>query len=269
MKITVLGCGAAGGVPLLGNVWGNCDPSNPKNRRTRCSILVEDIVDNKTTSVLIDTSPDMREQLLLHNVQNIDAVVWTHSHADHCHGIDDLRSLNWLVQKPIPVYSNDETIRDLSLRFPYIFSGSTKHNKDGDEIFSIPSVKPHSLVFNQNGVANISVNHLSVNACLQPHGYTNTLGLRFGDFAYATDVSDFNENSIKMFSGIKVWLLGCIRTQFHCAHFNIEQALHWINIVKPQKTFLTHMNQDLDYQKLLDILPQGVFPAYDGLVIEC
>ena len=266
MKITVLGCGASGGVPLIGNVWGNCDPNNPKNRRTRCSIFIED----KNVSLLVDTSPDIREQFLRHNIQNLDAVIYTHSHADHCHGIDDLRSLNWLLHKSIPVYSDSGTLDSLSLKFPYIFEDKrlSLHNKDCNSEFYVPAVETNPLVFDQNGIADFSVNGLNCKACMAPHGYTSSLILRFGDFAYATDVSVLDEKVLKMLFGTKVLLLECIRIQHHGAHINLEKALHYVDIIKPEKTFLTHMNQDMDYQNLCDILPLGVLPAYDGLEIK-
>jgi phosphoribosyl 1,2-cyclic phosphate phosphodiesterase len=251
MKITVLGCGSSGGVPLIGNVWGGCDPTNPRNRRTRVSVLVE----QGDTTVLVDTSPDMRQQLLAHNVQNLSAVLYTHSHADHCHGIDDLRSINWLTKKPVEIYADATTMRDLRERFAYVFVPTEKFYK--------PAVNTHLIegAFNVGGI--------NVVPFKQNHGPTNSLGFRFGDFAYSTDVKVLDEGAFDILRGIKVWVVDCVRETPHPTHSHLEQTLDWIARVKPERAYLTHMSHELDYDVALSKLPTGVWPAHDGLVIEC
>lgn len=253
MKITVLGCGSSGGVPLIGNNWGNCDPSNPRNRRSRPSILVEEA----DTILLVDTSPDMREQLLACELKTLSAVLYTHAHADHCHGIDNLRSVNWLVQKPIPVYASKETLSELVRRFDYIF------NDPNLGCFNKPSLIPHEI---SNA---LQLGNINVSPVIQKHGNSNTLGYRFNDFAYSTDVSDLDEKAFQALSGVKVWVVDCVREKLHPSHAHLVRTLEWIERVKPERAYLTHMDQSLDYAYLADKLPAGVEPAYDGLVIEC
>ncbi|MFY9288866.1 MAG: MBL fold metallo-hydrolase [Alphaproteobacteria bacterium] len=256
MKITVLGCGTSGGVPLIGNNWGDCDPHNPRNRRMRVSILVE----QGDESILVDTSPDMRQQLLNCNLQKLSAVVYTHAHADHCHGIDELRSVNWLTQKPIDMYGDKETLDVLEHRFPYIFSGSYK-GEPGQ--FAKPAVHKHLITgpFERGG--------LKITPIKQDHGHMHSLGLRFNDFAYSTDVKHLDEAAFDALKGIKVWIVDCVREKPHPTHSHLEQTLEWIKRVKPEKAYLTHMSHSLDYAKLSAVLPIGVWPAHDGLVIEC
>jgi phosphoribosyl 1,2-cyclic phosphate phosphodiesterase len=277
MKITVLGCGSSGGVPLIGNIWGDCDPQNPRNRRTRASILVEDGI----TTILVDTSPDMREQLLACGLKTLNAVLFTHAHADHCHGIDELRSVNWLTQKPIDIYADAATMRDLTEKFGYVFNGAAK----GD--FYKPSATLHEI----SGV--FTLGSILVVPFTQEHGSIHSMGFRFSacakklqddfcsqtapkpvgagrdDFAYSTDVNDFDPTALAALRGIKTWVLDCVRLTPHPTHLNLDQALQWIDTVKPERTFLTHMNHQMDYETLARRLPKGVLPAYDGLVIEC
>jgi phosphoribosyl 1,2-cyclic phosphate phosphodiesterase len=253
MKITVLGCGSSGGVPLIGGVWGDCDPQNPRNRRTRTSILVED----GETTLLVDTSPDMRQQLLACGLKTLDAVLFTHAHADHCHGIDELRSVNWLTQKPIDVYADAKTMIVLTHRFGYIFHGSGKGN------FYKPSVTPREI----SGA--FRVGNIAILPFFQDHGAIHSLGFRFGDFAYSTDVHNFDDAALTALRGVKTWILDCVREEPHPTHLNLTQALKWIETVKPERAFLTHLSHTLDYETLVHNLPSAVLPAHDGLVIEC
>jgi phosphoribosyl 1,2-cyclic phosphate phosphodiesterase len=276
MKVTVLGCGSSGGVPLIGGIWGDCDPTNPRNCRTRTSILVEE----GETAVLVDTSPDMRQQLLACGLKKLDAVVFTHAHADHSHGIDELRSINWLTQKPVDVFADAMTMVELNNKFSYIFHGAGTGN------FHKPSVTPHEI----SGAFNIGP--LSILPFFQNHGTIRSLGLRFsasakelrrtvcpdppnplgeggGDFAYSTDVHDFDDSAVTALRGIKTWVLDCVRAEPHPTHLNLPQALKWIETVKPERTYLTHLSHKMDYDTLTRTLPAGVLPAYDGLVIEC
>ncbi|MDD4617308.1 MAG: MBL fold metallo-hydrolase [Alphaproteobacteria bacterium] len=251
MKVTILGCGSSGGVPLIGENWGNCDPSNPRNRRMRASILIED----KTTTVLIDTSPDMRQQCLDVGLKKLDAVLFTHSHADHCHGIDELRSVNWLICKPIDIYVGPKTLAELKLRFAYIFQGAGRFYK--------PSVIAHEI----NGP--FTIGRLDIVPFVQSHGDIKSLGYRIGDFAYSTDVSDFDENALSVLKGIKTWILDSVRIKPHPTHFSLSTSLEWIKKIKPDRAYLTHLNHTMDYDELYRTLPKGVEPAYDGMVIEC
>ncbi len=253
MKVTVLGCGSSGGVPLIGNIWGACDPSNPKNRRTRTSILVEE----GGTVVLVDTSPDMRQQLLACDLKRLDAVLYTHAHADHCHGLDDLRSVNWLMQKPIDLYADPQTLKELGGRFPYIF------HSPGNGNFFKPSILPHEITEPFN------IGPLCIKPFAQRHDFSHSLGFRFGDFAYSTDTNGLDENAFEVLRGVKTWIVDCVRVEPHPTHAHLKQTLEWIDRVKPQRAYLTHMSHEVDYEALLKILPEGVRPAHDGLVLEC
>jgi phosphoribosyl 1,2-cyclic phosphate phosphodiesterase len=254
MVVTVLGCGSSGGLPLIGNDWGKCDPNNPKNRRTRASVLVE----HSDTTLLVDTSPDMREQLLRENVQKISAVLYTHAHADHCHGIDDLRSMNWRMQAPIDIFGDEPTIDKLTSRFDYIF----KNRNEGDAYYK-PSLHPHIM---HAGVP-MDFGALTVLPFEQDHTYIKTLGFRIGKFAYTTDAKSLNEEAFECLKGIDVWIVDCVSRKPHPTHSHLEQTLAWIDRVKPKKAYLTHMGQGLDYETICGELPEHIRPAYDGLKI--
>jgi len=254
MKITVLGCGSSGGVPLIGNDWGACDPRNPRNRRTRVSILVE----QGDTALLVDTSPDLRQQLLDAHIMNITAVLYTHAHSDHCHGIDDLRSVNWLMQKSIPIYGDTETLDELGRRFDYILKGSHAPGH-----FYKPAVEVHTI----DGP--FEVEGIKIVPFRQEHGYIHTLGFRFGDFAYTTDAHGLDDAAFAALAGVKLWLVDCVREAPHPTHSHLAQTLQWIERVRPERAYLTHMNQSLDYDTLMKKLPVDVEPAYDGLVLTC
>lgn len=255
MKITILGCGNSGGVPLIGNRWGECDPSDPRNRRTRASIMVEE----GPTSLLVDTSPDLRAQLLANNVQNVTAVLYTHSHADHSHGIDDLRAVNWLMKKSIPFYATPQTMEELRRRFDYVIYGSPDR---GEERFYKPSLEPHIISgpFTFDGI--------HVTPFAQEHGETQTTGYRFNDFAYSPDAKSLDDNAFEALKGVKIWVVDCMREREHSTHSHLAQTLAWIEKIRPKQAFLTHMDQTMDYSKLVAKLPSYVHPAYDGLEID-
>lgn len=253
MKITILGCGASGGVPLIGNNWGDCDPNDPHNRRTRVSVLIED----GETAIVIDASPDMRQQLLNCDLRRLNAVLFTHAHADHCHGIDELRSVNWMTQKPVDIYADSNTMKDLETRFSYIF-----HPTKGDAYYK-PSIVSHLI----DGPFHID--NIKITPFVQGHGYSTSLGFRLNDFAYSTDVKDLDETAFAVLKGIKTWVVDCAVETPHKTHSHLEQTLEWIARVKPERAWLTHMSHKLDYKKLAAKLPAGVWPAHDGLVIEC
>jgi phosphoribosyl 1,2-cyclic phosphate phosphodiesterase len=251
MKITVLGCGTSGGVPRIGNHWGDCDPENPKNRRRRVSVLVE----SGGKTILIDTSPDLREQLLSAKVNHLDGVFYTHDHADHSHGIDDLRGLYQNNRERIEIYGNLATINILKTRFDYIF----RENKDYPAICNANIITPY-MPLNLAGLGVLPFD--------QVHGSIRSLGYRFSKFAYSTDLNDLSEEAFAALEGVEVWLVDALRYKPHPTHTHLENTLKWIERVKPKKTYLTHMNWDMDYDTLMAELPDHVEPAYDGLVIE-
>lgn len=256
MKITVLGCGSSGGVPLIGPEWGTCDPKNLLNRRLRPSILVE----QGNEIILVDTTPDLRQQLLDNNVPKVTAVLYTHAHADHCHGIDELRSINWITQKAVPLYTDAVTMGELEQRFPYVFKGSDA----APGHYYKPGVAPQVI----EGAFNVG--EVPVMSWSQDHGYTKSLGFRFGDFAYSTDVHSLDENAFAMLAGVKYWIVDCVReAPQHPTHSHLPQTLQWIERVRPEKAWLTHMNHTMDYDTLVKKLPSHVAPAHDGMIIEC
>jgi phosphoribosyl 1,2-cyclic phosphate phosphodiesterase len=253
MKVTVLGCGGSGGVPTIGNDWGACDPANPRNRRRRCSVLVE----ANGASILIDTAPDCREQLLDAGVKRLDAVLFTHAHADHLHGIDDLRSVNRLMQRPIPVYASPETLAEIDRRFGYVM----RPIEPGGSFYK-PMLVPHPISgpFRLCGV--------DVVPFAQDHGFSTTLGFRLGKFGYSTDVVELDELAFAALDGVEFWIVDCLRFEPHPTHSHLRKTLSWIERVKPKRAVLTHMDPVFDYEKLSAELPPGVEPGYDGLVAE-
>ncbi len=255
MKVTVLGCGSSGGVPLIGNDWGACDPTHPRNRRRRVSILVEE----GGETLLVDTSPDARQQLLDCNLKNLTAVLYTHAHADHCHGIDELRSVNWLTQKPVSIYADADTMEELQRRFGYVFANA----RTGHAAFYQPRVTPHVI----DGPLRFGT--INVTSFRQEHGSIPSRGFRFNDFAYSTDAKMLDDAAFEALAGVKVWIVDCIRERVHPSHSHLAQTLEWIARVKPERAYLTHMDQSMDYATLLAKLPPGVEPAYDGMVITC
>ncbi len=253
MRITVLGCGASEGVPILTGRWGECDPLNPKNQRSRASIAVE----KEGTTLLIDTSPDLRSQWLASDLQELDAVLYTHDHADHTHGINDLRPFTYHSKMPLPVYSNAETINSIKKRFYYAF----------------PSQEAVPDIYRPFVVANIvegpfQIGNISITPFEQAHGYSASLGYRFEKMAYSTDVVELNEAAFQVLEGIDVWIVDCISRDPRVSHSHLAKTLEWIERVRPRQAYLTHMSLLLDYDTLLKELPIGVEPAYDGLVIE-
>jgi len=255
MRVTMLGSGPSWGVPRIGGDWGACDASNPRNRRRRVSILVEE----GDATLLVDTSPDLREQLLDAGVKRVDAVLFTHSHADHTHGIDDLRSINRMMGKPMPIYADRVTMDELKARFRYIFAPVDPTAKSA---FYKPALEPREFdgPFEAAGVAVVPV--------AQDHGFSTSWGFRFGRFAYSTDAFGLDETAFAALAGIDVWIVDCIRRSPHPTHSHLERSLDWIRRVRPRRAIFTHMDQTLDYETLRRELPDGVEPGYDGLVIE-
>lgn len=254
MRVTVLGCGGSRGVPVIGpGGWGRCDPDNPKNRRMRPSVLVE----QRGVAVLVDSSPDLRQQLLNSGCERLDAVLWTHQHADHAHGIDELREICRLMHAPLDAYGWDEHLRDIEARFPYCFEPL----KAG-----YPYYRP---VLNARRVTGpFAVHDLPVIPFEQDHGYMKTVGYRFGKFAYSTDVVRLDEDAFAALEGIDTWVVDCGRIEPpHPVHAHLALTLSWVERLRPRRTYLTHMDNSMDYDHLRRILPDGVEPAHDGLVI--
>lgn len=262
MRVTVLGCGGSRGVPVIAQGWGNCDPANPKNRRLRPSVLVESGAGRGegqgAVSILIDTSPDLRQQILLADVHRLDAVLWTHAHADHSHGIDELRELCRAMHAPIAAYALPEHLSELTKRFDYCFDPLPP----GDPYYR-PVLAPHAV----DGP--FAVRGLPVVPFAQDHGYSKTVGYRIDKFAYSTDVVRLGEDAFTALEGIDVWIVDCSRIEPpHPVHAHLALTLEWIARVGPKRAYLTHMDQTMDYDTVRRLLPPGVEPAYDGLVID-
>jgi phosphoribosyl 1,2-cyclic phosphate phosphodiesterase len=254
VKVTILGCGPSGGVPLIGNDWGECDPGNPKNQRRRASILVQ----QDGAQILVDASPDMRMQLLDAGVSRLDAILFTHAHADHCHGIDEVRALNRAMSQPIPIYAAAATLAELKLRFNYIFRPS---DPAAGAAFYKPSLLP-TVIDGPFEVAGVRAVPFAQN-----HGFSTTLGFRFGALAYSTDVVELDDPAFAALEGLETWIVDCYRRTPHPTHSHLERTLEWIARVKPKRAILTHMDVQLDYETLRRELPGGVEPAHDGMVI--
>jgi len=249
MKVTILGCGTSGGVPRIGNVWGRCDPTNPKNRRRRVSILVEDA----GSAVMVDTSPDLREQCLTANIRHLDGVLYTHDHADHTHGIDDLRGLVHTMGRKVDIHANAETLAVLRQRFDYVFETRMGYP---------PIAAAHEIT------GPFRIGAIPVVPFEQVHGPIMSLGFRFGKVAYSTDLNELPEAARRALAGVDVWIVDALRYDPHPTHPHLEMTLGWIKDIKPRRAILTHMTWDMDYEELRAKLPPGVEPAYDGMVID-
>ncbi len=258
-RYTILGCGSSAGVPRIGPDWGNCDPQNPRNRRRRCALLVERVSAFGTTRALIDTGPDLREQLLAAGVSKLDGVVYTHSHADHVHGVDDLRVVVYNLRERLKVYADGPTANALVSRFGYVFvqpEGSAYppildlHNIDGP----------------------VRIDGAGGEIVLEPfrvkHGRIDALGFRIGGLAYLPDVSDMYDESWAAVQGLDIWVLDALRRAPHPTHVHLEKALEWIAKAAPGRAVLTNMHIDMDYGTVLAETPANVTPAHDGLVME-
>lgn len=264
-RLTILGSGSSGGVPRLGNDWGACDPENRKNRRLRCAALVErwhkpGHGDGKTT-VLIDSGPDVREQLLAMRIAALDGVVYTHDHADHTHGIDDLRVICYRMRRRIDAWFDATTEASLMSRFGYCFQ--TPEGGTYPPILNANTFDPtEAFAISGDG------GEVHMQPVLQEHGDMPSLGFRIGNVAYSPDISGLSDDSIAALQGLDVWIVDALRYIPHPSHFSVKQALEWIERLQPKRAILTHLHVDLDYDSLRRELPAHVEPAFDGMQIE-
>lgn len=254
MRVTILGCGGSSGVPMVGGVWGDCDPAQPRNRRRRPSILVQ----TASTTVVVDTGPELREQLSDAGVRHVDGVLYTHAHADHTHGIDDLRGLNWMMRAPIDVHADAPTLDSLQSRFAYCFQAVPSSG-----YVSRPALVPHLIK------GPFRVGDLDIVPFAQDHGYSASLGFRFGPIAYSTDCVALDDDAFAALDGVDTWIVDCVRMEpSHPVHAHWPVTKGWIDRLRPRRAILTHMNHTMDYDTLCRTLPDGVEPGYDGMVIE-
>lgn len=261
LRFTILGCGSSGGVPRIGAMWGKCDPTNPKNRRRRCALLVERRGPGGVTSVLVDTPPDLREQLLSVRAEALDAVLFTHDHADHTHGIDDLRMVAYAMKRRVPCYFDAATQQSLVERFAYCFTqpaGSTY-----PPILAAMRLDPGGVV-RIEGAGGL----IEALAIRQFHGDIESLAFRFGRVAYSPDVSALPLDSVPLLEDLDLWIVDALRYTPHPSHFSVKEALEHIARLRAKRAVLTHMTGDLDYDTLKRELPSHIEPAYDNMTIE-
>lgn len=261
LSFTILGCGSSGGVPRVGQGWGACDPKNPKNRRRRCSILVERIAqDGARTQVLVDMSPDLREQLLGLGVSRLDAILLTHSHADHIHGIDDIRPLVIMAHRKIDLYMDAPTSAIVRSGFGYIFE--TPPGSQYPPLLNEHRIGPtYNIMINgPGGVVDALPFELD-------HGEIDALGFRFGNVAYSPDLNGIPAESLGYLEGLDLWIVDALRYTPHPSHFSLPETLGWIAKLRPKRAILTNLHTDLDFARLQSELPPNVEPAYDGMQI--
>lgn len=249
MKVRLLGSGTSSGVPRIGNDWGDCDPSEPRNRRTRASLLVE----GGGTRILVDTSPDLRAQLLLADVATVDAIVWTHDHADHTHGIDDVRQIYHALGHPVPGYARESTRTAIETKFAYVTRGNDGY---------APTVAMRDLP-NQSLFGRIACRAVD-----QPHGSITSAGLRFEhngkSVGYATDFNVLTDEMRNLYTRLDLWIVDALRRRPHPSHATLSEVLQWADELGPKRTVLMHMDQSMDYADLTATLPNGIEPGYDN-----
>ncbi len=259
LRFTILGCGSSGGVPRLGGHWGDCDPTNPKNTRRRCSLLIERETKAGTTRVLIDTSPDLRAQLLGAGVGALDAVVYTHGHADHVHGIDDLRMIVFNMKRRLHVWADGATQDRLYGSFGYAFTQ--------------PEGSPYPPILDMHTIhGDVTITGAGGDVTLTPfkvgHGSIDALGFRIGDLAYLPDVAEMYDAAWQAVSGLDCWILDALRRTPHPTHTHLNRSLDWIARAAPKRAVLTNMHIDLDYETVKAETPDHITPAFDGMVLS-
>jgi phosphoribosyl 1,2-cyclic phosphate phosphodiesterase len=258
--LNILGSGSSGGVPRIGNAWGRCDPNEPKNRRRRCSVLLSRRGVEGETRVLIDTSPDLREQMLANGTDALDAVLFTHEHADHTHGIDELRAFYLRQRQLIPIWADERTASLLVSRFGYCFV--TAPGSDYPPILSLNRITPgHTVSIAGKG------GEIAALPFLVGHGNITALGFRIGDVAYTPDLNGIPDESLSALSDLDLWVVDALRLVPHPSHFSLPETLAWIERMKPKRAVLTNMHIDLDYATLKAELPPYIEPAYDGMIL--
>lgn len=258
MRVTILGCGAAGGVPAISSGWGACDPANPRNRRRRPSILVEE----GDCRLLVDATPDLRDQLLDVGVRTLSAVIITHAHADHMHGIDDLREVNRAIGGPLDLWAYPDVLADLYTRFGYCFAPA---DPAATSIYK-PLLRARPIALETG--RGFAPGGLPAIGFRQDHGGLASLGLRIGPLAYSTDVVRLDDAALAVLDGVETWIVDCFALTPHPTHAHLDQVLAWVERLRPRRTILTHMGPRLDYEALRHRLPPGVDPAYDGMVVD-
>ncbi len=255
MNITILGCGSSTGVPVIGCRCAVCTSANPKNTRTRASILWT--LDNGKR-ILVDTSPDLREQALRHDLTTVDSIIMTHAHADHCHGMDEVRSFNYHRDDYIDYYANAATMADIKARFAYVFR--EHHRSHG---WYKPCLIPHEVTAGTHKICGEDVTLFN-----QQHGKGTTLGIRIGNAAYTTDANALDEAAFDALEGIEVWVVDCLRLTPAPTHAHLDITLEWIERVEPKRAILTHMAHEIDYDEVSAMLPEHIVLAYDGMMID-
>jgi phosphoribosyl 1,2-cyclic phosphate phosphodiesterase len=253
MRVTVLGCGTSSGVPQIGCDCRVCRSADPRDKRRRCAILVE----VEGVKILVDTGPDLRQQCLDAGISAIDALLYTHAHADHLHGIDDLRAINNIVMRAIPTFAHATVFERIRARFPYVFEGG----RSGFGYWR-PELEPRPFT------GPFEIAGVEVRPFLQRHGRGESWGFRIGRFAYSTDTDGLDVAAFDALRGIECWLVDCLRERPHPSHAHLALTLSWIEKVGPKRAFLTHMNHELSYSDWCERLPAGILPAHDGLVLE-
>ena len=253
MKVRILGCGTSFGVPRIGNDWGECDPNEPRNRRTRSSILIES--DGKR--LLVDCGPDVREQLLAAKIPTVDGVIITHDHADHCHGIDELRAVEQTLGRPVPLYARASVLEGLQKRFSYIFRSRSFYRAVAE-----PIELSDTLAFGSATIRFVD----------QPHGGITSLGLRIDvdvrSLVYSIDFNEMTDDMRALYEGVDVWISDCLGRRPHPTHTHLGAVLAWAREMRVAKLYLSHMNNSMDYRTLVDELPEWASPSHDGLEIE-
>ncbi|MCX5614252.1 MBL fold metallo-hydrolase [Bombella saccharophila] len=261
MKVTILGCGGSAGVPMIGGaegaatgIWGVCDPANQRNYRLRSSIVIE----HEGFRLLVDSGPDLRQQMLHNGLTHIDAVFYTHAHSDHIAGLDELRAVNRVIGRPIQLLASQAVLSELRQRFSYAFRPWEGGNFycPAFDVREVPDYGP------------VSLGPLTGHIFPQKHGWTRSLGLRVGDFAYCTDVESFPPESLTVLQNLSMWVVGCFQRKAHPSHGWVGRVLEWREQLRPRHTVLTHMGPDMDYESLCRLLPEDVRPAWDGMVLS-